>query len=57
LRRPGLKANDVITSINNQPLKSIDDAANLYARAAGVKALLVAVTRMNKPITLRVVIQ
>ena len=55
--KAGLKAGDVITSINNQPLKSLDDAANLYARAASTKALLVAVTRANKPITLRVVIQ
>ena len=55
--KAGLKAGDVITSINNQPLKSIDDAANLYARASTTKALVVAVTRATKPITLRVVIQ
>jgi S1-C subfamily serine protease len=55
--KAGLKAGDLVTSVNNQPLKSIDDAANLYARVAGARALIVAVTRASKPITLRVVIQ
>ncbi|HEY3801890.1 MAG TPA: PDZ domain-containing protein [Kofleriaceae bacterium] len=53
----GLRAGDVITSVNGQPLRSLDDAATLYARAPGMKAVTLAVVRAGKPLGLRVVIQ
>jgi membrane-associated protease RseP (regulator of RpoE activity) len=53
----GLRAGDVIATVDGQPLHSLDDAASLYARAATVKTLTLAVIRAGKPLTLRVTIQ
>ncbi|HEY1816737.1 MAG TPA: PDZ domain-containing protein [Kofleriaceae bacterium] len=53
----GLRAGDVIASVDGQPLRSLDDAATLYARAPGMKAVTLAVVRAGKPLSLRVVIQ
>jgi S1-C subfamily serine protease len=55
--KAGLRAGDVIASVDGQPLRSLDDAASLYARAGGVKSLTLAVIRAGKPLTLRVTIQ
>lgn len=57
LTRVGLRKGDVITSIDGQPLRSLDDAANLYARASSLRAATIQVTRAGTPITLRVAIQ
>jgi membrane-associated protease RseP (regulator of RpoE activity) len=54
--KAGLHNGDVITAVDGQPLKSLDAAASLYARAAGVKTLTLSVIRAAKPLTLRVVI-
>ena len=54
--KAGLHNGDVITAVDGQPLKSLDAAASLYARAAGVKVLTLSVIRAAKPLTLRVVI-
>ncbi len=56
-QRAGLEAGDTITSINGARLRSLDDAANLYARAATASALSIQLLRGGKPVTLRVVIQ
>ncbi len=53
LAKAGLRNGDVITSINNQPLRSLDDAANLYARAGSMKAATILLQRAGKPVTLR----
>jgi membrane-associated protease RseP (regulator of RpoE activity) len=55
--KAGLHIGDVIASVDGQPLRSLDDAASLYARAPGVKSLTLAVIRAGKPLSLRVVIQ
>jgi S1-C subfamily serine protease len=55
--RAGLRANDVVVSVNGLPLHSIDDAAELYARASSVKAIAIDIRRNNKPLTLHVTIQ
>jgi hypothetical protein len=55
--RAGLLAGDVITAVDNQPLRSLDDAASLYARAASTKSVSVQVQRAGKPATLRIAIQ
>ncbi len=55
--KAGLRTGDVIASVDGQPLRSLDDAAGLYARARGVKSLTLAVIRAGKPLSLRVVIQ
>jgi membrane-associated protease RseP (regulator of RpoE activity) len=53
LAKAGLLAGDLITSINGQPLRSLDDAANLYARAGSMKAATIQLQRAGKPVTLR----
>lgn len=56
-QRAGLRAGDVITSVDGQRVRSLDDAANLYARASAIKSLAVQIVRAGQPTTLRVVIQ
>ena len=53
----GLQPGDVVTAVNGKPLRTIDDAADLYARAGSMKSASVAIVRAGKPQTLRVVIQ
>jgi len=55
--KAGLRSGDTITAVNGQPLRSIDDAANVYARVSNAKLLTVLVQRAGKPVTLRVSIQ
>jgi hypothetical protein len=57
LTKIGLRRGDVITHIDGRPLRSLDDAANLYARASSVKASTIQVARDGKLVTLRVAIQ
>lgn len=57
LAKAGLRNGDVISSINNQPLRSLDDAANLYARAGSMKAATILLQRAGKPVTLRLAFQ
>ncbi|HEX7842541.1 MAG TPA: PDZ domain-containing protein [Kofleriaceae bacterium] len=56
-QRAGLRAGDVITSVDGARLRSLDDAANLYVRASTAQAMTAQVLRGGKPVTLRVVIQ
>jgi len=56
-QRAGLRAGDVIASVDGAPLRSLDDAANVYARAATAKAITAQVMRGGKPVTLRVAIR
>lgn len=55
--KAGLQVGDVVTSIDGKPLKSIDDAADLYARAGGMKSATVQIVRAGAPKTLRIAIQ
>jgi membrane-associated protease RseP (regulator of RpoE activity) len=55
--RAGLAAGDTITSIDGARLRSLDDAANLYARASTASSLTAQLVRGGKPVTLHVVIQ
>ncbi len=55
--KAGLRDGDVVSAVNGVPLRSLDDAADLYARAGTAKAVSVAIVRAGKPITLRVTIQ
>jgi PDZ domain len=57
LAKAGLRPGDVITSINNQPLRSLDDAANLYARAGSMKVATIVFQRAGRPLMLRLAIQ
>lgn len=57
LAKVGLRKGDVVTAVDGQPLRSMDDAANLYARAGSVKSTTIQVVRAAKPVTLRVAIQ
>jgi hypothetical protein len=55
--KAGLRAGDVIASVDGQPLRSLDDVAALYARAGSLRAVTAQVVRGGKPLALRVVIQ
>jgi hypothetical protein len=55
--KAGLRAGDVIASVDGKPLRSLDDVAALYARAGALRAVTAQVVRGGKPLTLRAVIQ
>lgn len=55
--KAGLRAGDVITSVDGRPVRSIDDAAELYVRAQTTRATNVQILRAGKPITLKVQIR
>ncbi len=55
--KAGLRAGDVIASVDGRPLRSLDDVAALYARAGALRAVTAQVVRGGKPLTLRVSIQ
>jgi hypothetical protein len=56
-QRAGLRAGDVVTSVDGVRLRTLDDAANLYARASTARAITAQVVRAGKPIALHVVVQ
>ena len=48
----------VVTAVDGRPLRSLDDAANLYARSSTARdPRRIQVLRAGKPVTLRVAIQ
>jgi hypothetical protein len=55
--KAGLRAGDLITSVDGRPLRSLDDVALLYARAPGLRSVAAQVTRGGAPIVIRVAIQ
>ncbi|MBA3460020.1 MAG: PDZ domain-containing protein [Deltaproteobacteria bacterium] len=55
--KAGLRRGDIITAVDNQPLRSIDDAAELYVRAPQTRAANIQLLRAGKPLTLRVLFQ
>jgi membrane-associated protease RseP (regulator of RpoE activity) len=50
----GLKVGDTVVAVDNTPLHSLDDAADLYARAGQTRAANISILRAGKPMTLRV---
>jgi hypothetical protein len=56
-QRAGLRAGDVVTSVDGVRLRTLDDAAGLYARAATARAITAQILRAGKPVTLHVVIR
>src|SRR5262249_25587262 len=55
--KAGLRAGDLITSVEGRPLRSLDDVAALYARAGSLRIVTAQGVRGGKPLTLRAVIQ
>ena len=55
--KAGLVPGDVVTAIDGKPLRTIDDAADLYARAGSMRSATVQLVRAGKPQTLRIAIQ
>lgn len=55
--KAGLRRGDIVTAVDGQPLRSVDDAAELYVRAANTRAANISLVRAGKPMTLRVLIQ
>jgi membrane-associated protease RseP (regulator of RpoE activity) len=54
--RAGLRAGDTIVAVDNRPLRGLDDAAELYARAATARAFRVQIVRSDRPMTLDVIL-
>jgi membrane-associated protease RseP (regulator of RpoE activity) len=57
LAKVGLRKGDIVTYVDGKPLRSLDDAASLYARAGSMRATTIQVARDGKNVTLRVAIQ
>ncbi len=55
--RAGLRAGDVITGVDGQPLRTLDDAAELYVRASSARNIWISVVRGGKPASLHVTIK
>lgn len=55
--KAGLRAGDLITSVEGRPLRSLDDVAALYARAGALLTVTAQVVRAGKPLTLHATIQ
>jgi len=55
--KAGLREGDIVMAIDGKPFRTVDDAADLYARAGGLKTATVVVLRSDKPLTLHVAIQ
>ena len=51
--RVGLRDGDRVVAINGQPMRSLDDAANLYAQLGTLKQLSFDVVRGSGHVTLR----
>jgi type II secretory pathway component PulC len=56
-QRAGLRSGDVVTAVDGARLRSLDDAANLYARASTATAITAQIIRDGKPMTLHVAIR
>jgi S1-C subfamily serine protease len=56
-QRAGLRAGDVIAAVDGIRLRSLDDAANVYARASKATAITAQIVRSGKPMTLHVAIR
>lgn len=57
LAKAGLEKGDTITAIDGKPLRSFDDAADVYARMQHAKAATIVVQRAGKPVTLKLAIR
>ncbi len=57
LAKAGLKKGDTIMAVDGKPLRSFDDAADLYARMQTARAATINVQRSGKPVTLKVAIR
>lgn len=55
--KAGLRVGDTVTAVDGRPLRTIDDAADLYARAGSMKHVTVQVVRAGKPQALHVAIR
>jgi hypothetical protein len=47
----------VVTSVDGQAMRSIDDAADVYVRASTARNITVQLVRAGKPATLKLSIQ
>jgi len=57
LARTTLRVGDVVVSVDGKPLRSLDDAADLYARASSARVVTMQVLRGGKPTTIKLVIR
>jgi membrane-associated protease RseP (regulator of RpoE activity) len=52
--KAGLRAGDVIVAVDGKPVRSLDDAADLYVAASAARAFAVQLQRAGKPLSLQV---
>jgi len=55
--KAGLRVGDVVTAVVGKPVRSLVDAADLYARASAMRAMTAQVVRGGKAITLKLAIR
>ena len=55
--RIGLRTGDVITAVDGMPVRSIDDAASVYAKVSTARAVAAQIVRNGASMTLHVTIQ
>jgi membrane-associated protease RseP (regulator of RpoE activity) len=55
--KAGLRVGDVVTAVDGKPVRSLDDAADLYARAATTRAMTAQLVRGGQAITLKLAIR
>lgn len=53
----GLRVGDIVTHINQRPLRSADDAARLFSHIAGGERVVLAVLRQERPLTITIDMQ
>ncbi|MBS1118562.1 MAG: hypothetical protein H6Q90_790 [Deltaproteobacteria bacterium] len=54
--RAGLRVGDVVSGVDDRPLRTLDDTAELYARVSTARNVTVQVIRGGKPTTLHIAI-
>jgi C-terminal processing protease CtpA/Prc len=52
--KAGLRAGDVIVAVDGKPVRSLDDAADLYVAASASRAFAVQLQRGGKPVSLHI---
>lgn len=53
----GLRVGDIVTHINQRPLRAADDAARLFSHLAGGERVVLAVLRQERPLTITIDMQ
>ena len=55
--RAGLRVGDLVASVDGKPLRTLDDAADLYARASAARTIAVQIVRGGKVVAVKLAIR